>query len=274
MATNDETAPAFATVGKRLAFLLLLGALVWLCSGLAARMVAHRLLFPKQAASYALSDEYFSIPVRGDEKIAALYLPGSKDSATVLYLHGNASDLGRDRGFLNALNEQGYGVLAIDYRGFGCSQGDASESSANDDARVALAWLGREKGISPDRVLVFGYSLGGGPATKLAAENKLAGLVLQSAFSSAFGVRSAYAAKVLAPFDVFKNEKLIGTATCPVWILQGANDSVVSLDHGMALYRAAREPRRLTVVPGAGHDDLLVRMGPSFWREFARFAKR
>lgn len=274
MATNDKEALSFAKVGKRLALLLILGALTWLCAGLASRMVAHRLLFPKQAPSYTISGEYFLVPVRGEEKLAALYLPGAKDEPTVLYLHGNASDLGRDRTFLDTLHKEGYGVLAIDYRGFGASVGDASESSAKDDARVALAWLGREKGITPDRVIVFGYSLGGGPATCLAAENKLAGLVLQSAFSSAFSVRSSYAAKALAPFDVFRNAELVGKATCPVWILHGANDTVVPLAHGMELYRAAREPRRFTVVPGAGHDDLLVKMGPAFWREFARFAKR
>lgn len=271
----NEATPSLATVGKRLGLLLILGALVWLCGGLAARMVAHRLLFPAQQPSYSLTGDYFSIPVRGgDSKVAALYLPGEASAFTVLFLHGNASDLGRDREFLEALHQQGYGVLAIDYRGFGASVGEASETSVADDARVALAWLKREKHVAPENVIVYGYSLGGGPATCLAAENKVGGLVLQSTFASAFSVRSAWVAKVLAPFDVFNNAKLLGSVNCPVWILHGGNDQVVPLGQGMELYRAAKEPKRFTAVPGADHGDLLVKMGPAFWREFAHFAKR
>jgi fermentation-respiration switch protein FrsA (DUF1100 family) len=144
-------------------------------------------------------------------------------------------------------------VLAYDYHGYGASAGKPSERATYLDIDAAYEYLTTSKGIPPERIVLFGHSLGGGPSVDLAARRPIGGLILDSAFTSAF--RAVTQVPIL-PFDKFRNIAKIRRVRAPVLVMHGTADRVVPFRQGTALYRAAGEPKsRLWVVQG-GHEGL------------------
>ncbi|HXN09893.1 MAG TPA: alpha/beta fold hydrolase, partial [Steroidobacteraceae bacterium] len=132
--------------------------------------------------------ERIAIPLADGEQMAALLLhpDASADHGYwVLHLHGNAVSAfsGEQVRHVEALRALGLHVLAIDYRGFGLSAGKASEASIDADAEAAWQELMR-RGVAPDHVIIWGHSLGSGPAVQLASGHAAAALVLFGAFTS------------------------------------------------------------------------------------------
>lgn len=261
-------------VFRRFAILSLGIAFLWAVTGMAARMVALKMLFFSMPATYEVSGDISHVETGDGGRIALLYLPNPAAKFTILYLHGNGSELGRDRAFLESVRKAGYTVAAIDYRGYGASPGEISEGSVLADTHAAMRWLREKKGTAPEKVILFGYSLGGGPAVQIAARYPVAGLVLQSTFTSVFSVKTEIGARLLAPFDVFRSAAALPQVKCPVLIFHGGNDSIIPFEHGMKLFAAAPGVKRLTSVPGANHGDLITVLGPGFWRTLGEFVSK
>jgi pimeloyl-ACP methyl ester carboxylesterase len=205
--------------------------------------------------------ERISIRLADGEGIAALLLrpdPDADRGYWVLHLHGNAVSAfsGEQERHVEALRAQGFGVLAIDYRGFGLSPGTASERSIDEDAEAAWAELQR-RGVAPGRVIIWGHSLGSGPAVQLASRHAAAALVLFGAFTS---IPDAAAdtypylpvrALVSVRFDSLAR---IGTIRMPIVIAHSLGDRVIPYHHATALYAAAQQPKRLLTLLPPYHD--------------------
>ena len=252
---------------RRLLFIVVGAALLWSASGLLARWVAGRLLFRHNPPTYAVSGNIRLIDTGEGDRIALAYLPNPSARFTILFFHGNGSQLGKDLPFLADLRNEGFAVAAIDYRGEGLS----SVSAISADARAAIRWLGEAQGTQAGQVIVLGYSMGNGPAVQVAAEYPVAGLVIEAGFASAFSVKSNLGARLLAPFDVFPSERLLRRVKCPVLIIHGTQDGTVPFEQGLRLYAAAPGPKRLIAIPGGDHH-IVSSMGPAFWREIKKFA--
>ena len=143
---------------------------------------------------------------------------------------------------------------------------DTHQSTTDPDARMY-----RKSDGHPARLVYMGESLGGAVALRLALEEAPLACVLQSTFTSLREVaRQHYPAALSAlAGDAYPNLERIGRLRAPVLILHGEVDEIVPVGHAEALFEAAREPRRLHVVPGAGHNDLVQAMGPSYGTEVA-----
>jgi abhydrolase domain-containing protein 17 len=213
---------------------------------------ADSMMFLPQPASYRDTKEILKLPVNDTEKISALYLPNPQATYTLLYIHGNASDLGDVRPFLERLHSWGFSVFAYDYRGYGTSDGKPSEQNAYQDADVAYTYLTQQLKIPSKQILVYGNSLGGGSASRLASQYSIAGLILQSTFTSAFRVVVPFP---LLPFDKFSNIEKLQKVRCPILIMHGQADQTIPFRHGQRLYEAASEPKRSLWVERAGHND-------------------
>jgi esterase/lipase len=223
--------------------------------------------------------ERIAIPLADGEWLAALLLhpdAASDHGYWVLHLHGNAVSAfsGEQVRHVEALRALGLHVLAIDYRGFGASTGTASEDSIDADAEAAWQELMR-RGVAPDHVIIWGHSLGSGPAVQLASGHIAAALVLFGAFTS---IPDAAAdtypyLPVRALVSVrFDSRSRIAQVRMPVVIAHSLGDRMIPYHHALALYAAANEPKRLlTLMPpyddGRGghvsalyeHLDLLVK---------------
>jgi abhydrolase domain-containing protein 17 len=212
---------------------------------------ADSLMFLPQPASYQDTKEIIKIPVTPIERISAIYLPNPKSTYTILFIHGNASDLGDVRSLLNAFQRWGFNVFAYDYRGYGTSDGKPSERNAYQDLDAAYTYLTQQLKISPDRIIAYGQSLGGGSAADLAARHPIAGLILESTFTSAFRVVVPFP---ILPFDKFTSRDKLKKVRCPVLVMHGEADTTIPFHHGQALYSAAPEPKQFLWVKEAGHD--------------------
>ena len=231
-------------------------------------LVPHLLFLPGPASYPATLPGLVRIPVDGDS-IAAVWRPNPAARYAVLYSHGNAEDLGDDLPFLRQLHDAGFSVLAYDYRGYGRSTGTASERNAGRDIAAAYTYLTHTLGIASSRVIVHGRSLGGGPSVLLASHEPVAGLVVESSFTSALGV-SPWGR--LFPYDWFRSLRRLRDVRAPILVIHGTADEVIPFANGQALFAAAPEPKQSLWVAGAGHNDLVDVAGDEYWAALHRFA--
>lgn len=225
-------------------------------------------IFLPHPSSYRDAPDIRKIKSANGNTISALYLPNPSAAFTLLVSHGNAEDLGDDREWLEDLRRAGFSVLAYDYQGYGTSQGKPTERTAYEDELAAYQYLTRDLQTSPDHIIIYGRSVGSGPAVHLAARKPAAALILQSPFLSAFRVLTRVP---LLPFDKFPNYKEIARVHCPVLIIHGSDDSVIPLWHGQRLFDAANQPKQIMVVPGADHNDLNYVAGASYFQTLQAF---
>lgn len=193
----------------------------------------------------------------------------------VLLCHGNAGNVGDRVLHAEVLTAAGFDVLLFDYRGFGRSSGTAGERGTYRDARAALACLLRQPGVDPARVFYLGESLGGAVALELALAHPPAGLVLLSAFTSVRDLARMHYKLVpqAAVPDAYPSLSLIAGLRAPLLVLHGEDDAIVPVEHGTALYEAAPKPKRLRIVPGVGHNDIVTLAGPLLADEIAKWAR-
>ncbi len=229
---------------------------------------ADSMIFLPQPASYRDTKEILKLPVSSNEKISAIYLPNSQSAYTLLYIHGNAEDLGDIRSSLDRLHSWGFNVFAYDNRGYGTSDGKPSEANAYQDADIAYTYLTKELKIPPNKIIVYGRSVGGGSATELATLRPIAGLVLESTFTSAFRVVLPFP---LLPFDKLTNLDKLNKVHRPVLIMQGQSDRTIPVQHGHILYEAALEPKMSLWIAEAGHDDFTVVAGNRYQQALFSF---
>jgi pimeloyl-ACP methyl ester carboxylesterase len=240
----------------------------YLVVGLTLYFEQGSLLFPApkdyEKATPEVPFEDLRIAVNQTDQIHAWWIPAASDKV-VLMFHGNGhvlEDMARDA--VITLHEIGANLLLVDYRGYGGSTPVAPrESSIQEDARAALRYLGGRRGVSIERTYVLGRSIGSGPATQLAVENPgLAGLILESPFSSIDDAARAMPVSRFYPMrwllrTHFDNLSKIGSVRMPVLIVCGSEDTLTPIWMARAILNRANEPKRMEVIPGAGHNDLV-----------------
>jgi abhydrolase domain-containing protein 17 len=248
--------------------MLLIPVFVYLGLFLFAHFYAERIIFQAQPSSYADTNEIVKLKVSDGETISAVYLNNPGSRYTILFSHGNAEDIGSTRPTLEKLRSMGFSVLSYDYRGYGTSSGKASESNSYQDADAAYRYLVDELHVAPDKIIVFGRSLGGAVAVDLASKRMLGGLIIESSFVGAFRVMTYVP---LFPFDKFNSLSKIGNVHCPVLVIHGTSDKLIPIWHGEKLFSAANEPKSSLWVDGADHNNLLAAAGTSYDHKLSEF---
>jgi fermentation-respiration switch protein FrsA (DUF1100 family) len=207
------------------------------------------------------------------QTVHAWWLPPARpDAGAVLVCHGNGGNLSH-RGLMAAdLNRTlGAGVLVFDYPGYGKSTGKPTEAGCYASAETAFRWLTDEAKIPPERVLLLGESLGGGPAVELATRHDCRALVLLYTFTS-LPAAAKHHYRWLPTHRLMKNRfdnlAKIGQVKRPVFIAHGTADAVIPFRQSEALYDAANEPKELLTLDGYPHG--LVD-GEPFYTALARF---
>lgn len=248
----------FALIGLGVVLLLYGGILAWLLVN-EDRMI----YFPEQGTAEAPGDlavEKVSFPSTDGVRLTAwVVVPPNDTSRWILILHGNAGNLatpGRpehDR----QLRGLGLGLLALDYRGYGESEGKPSEQGLYRDARAAYDYLVNQRQIAPHRIVIYGHSLGSAVAVELATTVPAAGLIIEGALTSVPDRGAELWPLIpvrLIARNRFNSLERIGRLKMPVLLIHGRDDMTIPIAHGRRLFDAAPEPRTFLEVPG-GHDD-------------------
>ncbi|WP_254721650.1 alpha/beta hydrolase [Kovacikia minuta] len=216
---------------------------IYLAIGLYGYFFSDRLIFRPSASSYQDNQNTIKLTTSKGVQISAVYLPNSQATYTLLYSHGNGEDLGDIRPILEQLRTIGFAVFAYDYQGYGTSQGSPSEQNAYQDIDAAYHYLTTQLKLPPDRLIVFGRSVGGGPSVDLASRQPVAGLILESTFTSVFRVITRIP---LYPFDKFANINKIQAVHCPVLIIARLERSHHPLASGAGTFSASKSAKKIS----------------------------
>lgn len=195
----------------------------------------------------------------------------TKRRPVVLYFGGNAADRSYRLFEIEVLCEAGADVLIFDYRGYGDSAGEPSEEGLARDARAIWRYATEIKKIEPRRLVLYGESLGGGVAVRLASDlgqkkTELGGLILRSTFNSLSDAASCHFRWLPVRWllvDRFASDQCICHITCPLLQLHGRRDTIVPFRLGQQLFAAAPEKsatglaKRFVDLPNADHNDVM-----------------
>ncbi|MBL4575757.1 MAG: alpha/beta hydrolase [Opitutaceae bacterium] len=212
------------------------------------------------------------IKVKGADGVllSALFLKNPESRYTFFYFHGNGEDLGDCLSTMEMMRAKGYSVFSFDYRGYGTTPGVPQEANVYADAASALEYLTTKEGVDLGSIILYGRSLGSGPAVEMGTRYQVGGVILEGGFISSFQVVTCFP---LIPFDFFKNLKKIGRLDCPLLIIHAEKDKVVGFKHGEKLYERAKEPKFFYSVSEAGHNDLIERAGGLYWKVLEDFIR-
>ncbi|BAZ81334.1 alpha/beta hydrolase [Sphaerospermopsis kisseleviana CS-549] len=233
---------------------------------------ADSMIFLPQPSSYEDTKDIIKLKTRENQQISAVYLPNPTSKYTILYVHGNAEDLGDIRATLKKIRDVGFSVFAYDYRGYGTSEGTPTENAAYQDIDTAYNYLTEDLKIKPEQIIVFGRSVGGGSAVDLAAREPIAGLVVESTFTSAFRVVVLVPFPIL-PFDKFNNLEKIKKVKVPVLVMHGKLDDIVPFEHGEKLFAAVTTPKLYLWVEDANHNDFFEVAQEKYGQKLREFAE-
>ncbi|WP_394994474.1 alpha/beta hydrolase [Emticicia sp.] len=223
------------------------------------------LLHPKKLAKdyhfdFPKSEEFY-VQITSDIKINSLRFSttDSVSKGAVLYFHGNADNLARWGEHATQFTERGYDVVMYDYRGFGKSNGRFDEKNFLNDAQYIFDDLSRR--YNPDKIILYGRSLGCGAAIKVASENPVKKLILETPYYSLPDV--AWSHLPIFPFKYVSEFKVpahqwLPKVHCDIHVFHGTDDEVVPYNQSIKLLTTTnRNPdKTLTTLQGGHHRDL------------------
>lgn len=195
-------------------------------------------------------------------ELGAWFLPAAEpDRGTLLFFHGNAGNRGHRLESLKLFHDLGLNLFIIDYRGYGDSDGLASEPGTALDAAAAWRHLTGERGIPPGQIVIFGRSLGAAVALQLTGETWPRAVIIESAFTSVADVGAEHypwlPVRWLARIH-YDNLARVRSLDAPLLVIHSRGDEIIPFRHGVALHAAARGPKRLLEISGGHNDGFLV----------------
>jgi fermentation-respiration switch protein FrsA (DUF1100 family) len=268
---------------KRLAMTLAIGVVALLLSTAAA--IRHFensfIYFPPRYPEGFIPAHAFPLPVedvwlttQDNVRLNAWYLTSPGSGKALLWFHGNAENIGHGLGQAVFYSRLGVNVLAVDYRGYGRSEGSPNETGVYRDADAAYDYLVQVRHVRPKNIIVFGHSLGGAVAIDLASRRECGGLIVESSFTSVRDMaRRTFRIPLFEylPKSRFDSLAKIGQVQAPILILHGTRDEIVPFSMGQRLFTAAPEPKFFFPVEGAGHNDVIEMGGDQLFQRFESF---
>ncbi len=252
---------------RLLLILALMSALLAGCNGVFFLPERAQVLSPDQLG-LKYEDVYF--PARDGTRLHAWFLPAQGAAqGTILFLHGNAENISTHIMSVRWLPARGFNVFLLDYRGYGASEGEPTDAGVQEDVDASMRTLLARPDVNPDRIVVFGQSLGGSIAIYNVAHSPYRSHIRALAVESAFASYRGIAREKLAdfwltwplqyPLSWLVSDKYSPVAAVaqispiPLLIIHGDRDPIVPLADGKRLFAQAREPKQMWIVPGGGH---------------------
>lgn len=267
--------------------LLLLGYLAML---LLLFLLQERLLFlpdvPSRTlethpAEHSMPFEEVRLVAEDGERLHGWWIPAPEvperpPPKTVLLFHGNAGNISHRIDTLKIWHQMGWNAFIFDYRGYGLSTGRPSEAGTHRDARAAWRYLTDERGVPPGKIVLFGRSLGGAVAARLATEVEPMALILESTFTSVpdlgADIYRWLPVRLLSRIN-YPTVDALRQVRAPVLVIHSPTDEIIPVRHGRALYEAANPPKQFRELVG-GHNDGFLLMGKAYQRGLSEFVER
>lgn len=211
-------------------------------------------------AEFGQAFEEVTITTEDDVELAAWLMPNAESELWFLYLHGQGGNIGAYLGLTTEL-AQHHNVLSLDYRGYGNSAGIPSEAGLYKDALAAYGFL-RARGVSANRIVPYGFSLGSGVAVDLASKVEVAALIVEAGYTSLKdAARAIYRVPASLVRQDFNSALKIANVNAPVAFIHAADDITIPLSQGQKLFDLAAEPKTFIEISG-GHASMMTGAQP------------
>ena len=205
------------------------------------------------------------------------YVESAADRPVLLWCHGNAGNIIDRLENLKFLYQMGLSIFLFDYRGYGKSHGASpSEQGLYQDAYGAYDYLTRIRKIRPDRIVLFGRSLGASVAGELAVQRPAAALILESSFPSIETVAKFYYGGLPVHWLLGAEHRLIDRLpqlSLPKLITHGDKDDIIPIELGRQVFDAAIPPKEWYVIQGADHNNTYLKGGRAYYRQLGEFIR-
>lgn len=234
---------------------------------------ASQLIATPEAIGLAYEDVWFV--TEDGVRLHGWFVPTAGGRWTILWFHGNAGNISHRLDNLQQMHQHlDVNIFLFDYREYGQSQGTVSEEDTYHDARAAYQTLSQRTDIDSQAIVLFGRSLGAAVAVELARQASCRALILESPFTSV-----ADMAGLMVPFvpigrllrTRYDSLTKIPELSVPLLLLHGDRDEIVPYAQGQRLFEAAKEPKTLYTITGAGHNDTYQIGGEPYWQTWERF---
>ena len=253
--------------GSRLLSLLLTILIAYILALVLIRVFeAHFIFFPNTPGRLEGDWHPHALPVQDvwltssdGTKLHAWWIPNDNAKFTFLAFHGNAANIANRAPLYEFLRDTPANVLALEYRGYGRSEGKPSEAALYRDAAATYQYLVNTRGIAPKTIISFGQSLGTAVATHLAAHREVGAVILEAPFPSASRVARQFF-WFLPGLSLLAHGQLDTAArlqqiTAPLLIVHCTQDPVIPFHFGQAVYRAARTPKDFLQINAYCHEE-------------------
>ena len=224
-------------------------------------------------ADWGLDYEDVTLNTADNVQLHGWYIAQQQSEQVLLFFHGNAGNISHRRDSIELFHRLGLNVFIIDYRGYGKSRGKPDEQGLYRDAAAAWDYLTEEKGIVSDHILIFGRSLGGAVAARLASRVQARGLILESTLSSARDFARAVfpvLSRLVFTRYNFNTAENIQRVHYPVLVLHSPDDSIMPFHLGEKIFQAAQQPKHFVHMRG-DHNTGFLQSQPEYAREFDRW---
>jgi fermentation-respiration switch protein FrsA (DUF1100 family) len=192
-------------------------------------------------------------------KLHAWWIPNPQAKFTFLAFHGNASNIANRVPTYEFLHSTPANVFALEYRGYGHSEGTPSEAGINRDAEAAYEYLVTAKSIQPKTIISFGQSLGTAVASYLAAHRDVAAVILEAPFPSASRIASHFYPFLpgvsLLVRSQFDTQQRLQQITVPLLVVHCTEDPVIPFKMGKDLFNSAPSPKTFLPIQGICHEE-------------------
>lgn len=210
----------------------------------------------------------------GFGRVEAWYLPPTREppsagpAPAVIFAHGNNELIDTVPGEFLAFRERGFGLLLVEYPGYGASAGKPSLETVTETFTAAFDSLASRPDVDGGRVIALGRSLGGAAVCALSSRRPLEAIILVAAFADLPSMAHRYLAPAVLVRDRYDNAGALRSFPGPVLVVHGTRDGLIPHSHGERLAEAAPEGRLISY--DAGHGDIPPDFG-RFWRDVDRF---
>lgn len=224
-------------------------------------------------ADWQLDYDEVSLTTEDGVSLHGWYLPHPGSQRALLFFHGNGGNISHRGDSLAIFHRLGFNVFIFDYRGYGQSGGTPDESGLHKDATAAWHYLTEQRGFASKDIVLFGRSLGGAVASRLAAEVQPGALILESTFSSARDLAQSLfpllSRMVVMRYD-FNTSAHIKQVHCPILVVHSPDDDIIPFPLGQKVYEAANQPKFFTTLRG-DHNSGFLSSQPAYERSVAEF---
>lgn len=255
---------------KTLLTLLSLALSVYVLLSLALYLLQGKMVFlanmPGRALTASPGDmglEYEDVfmATSDGERLHGWYVPAANSRGTILFFHGNAGNISHRLDSVSIFHQLGLDTLIIDYRGYGQSSGRPTEKGTYLDAEAAWNYLVGERGISANRIVIFGRSLGGAIGAWLGTQHTPAAVIIESSFTSGVDIgRRLYPFLPLRLITRIRYpvEEYASHLACPVLVVHSRDDEIIPFDMGRSIYAAVNQRKSFLELRGDHNNGFFI----------------